>query len=101
MRPLSPRRGLLISVAAALVLASAACAPSAEQRETAAQGLMAGIRLLPAATSVSLAATKAFADLGVEEGIHFVKVRIIDRLELRMRFEAAGDIVFAALPGRS
>lgn len=77
---------------------SAACAPTAHERQTVAAGLMAGLRLSAVAESAVLAATKAFYDPGVAEGIRFVKVRIIDRLELRVRIEAAGDVVFAQDP---
>jgi hypothetical protein len=86
---------LLLTV---IVIATAACAPTAEERQSVAAEQMAGLRLSAAAGSVVLAATKAFHDPGIVEGIRFVKVRIIDRLELRVRIEAAGDVVFAEDP---
>ena len=59
---------------------------------------MAGIRQLPTTTSASLVATFAIADLGIAEGIRMVKVRILDRINLRLRFETAADVVFAEDP---
>lgn len=83
---------------AAVVVAACGLAVSAETREERGRRLAEGIAVAVTVDASSLVATKAFADFGLEEGVRLVLVRILDKIRLSVRFEAAQDVTLAATP---
>ncbi len=59
---------------------------------------MAGVHVSATVTSSSLAVTSAIADFGISEGIHLVRVRILDELGLDVRLAADIEVVLATPP---
>ena len=58
----------------------------------------AKVRVYATLAGSSLAATDAIADLGMDEGVRMVKVRIVDKLQLELRIETQGSVVLAGPP---
>ncbi|HEX5149116.1 MAG TPA: hypothetical protein VFW02_08545 [Candidatus Limnocylindrales bacterium] len=97
-------RALVLAIALVLLIGAMAWASgfglvqrSPEQRERAATALLAGIRVSPRVTSVTLEAGTAIAD-DFEQGVRRVRVRIVDRLELELEIETAQDVAFGVPP---
>ena len=71
---------------------------SPEQRQAAATELLSGVHVSTTSVSASLAAAHAIADFGLEEGVHLVRVRIVDTLTLKLRIESTHTLVLAEPP---
>jgi len=79
-----------------------ACAPaqprSPEERLRAARESLAEVRVSASVVASSLVATHAIADLGIEEGVRMVKVRILDELQMELRVETGGRVALVGPP---
>jgi hypothetical protein len=95
------RRALVIVIGVAVVAAALMIAGrprSADEREAAARDLVAGIEVSVSDVSATLGTTTAIADFGLERGIEMVRVRNVEALRLRLRIEAARDVVLRVPP---
>ena len=98
------RRPFPVAASIALIAGAflGACAPAprtGQELDRAADEALRHISVSLSADGVSLVATGAFADFGLNGGgAHQVRVRIVDRLELQLRLESDVELAFAEPP---
>ena len=95
------KRAVAMVIGVVLVAAVSTCAAphprSPEERESAADELLAGIKVSATGVASRFAATYAIAD-SLEEGIRRVRVRIVEKLDVELRIEATQSVAFVEAP---
>jgi hypothetical protein len=81
-----------------MVAASGAPASGAPASDAPASGSHPAMELTVVVRDPSLKATSKPADAGLEEGIHWVDLRIVDEFVIELTLEVATDIVLASPP---
>jgi len=98
------RRPLVLAVVALSISTVVACAPdaatpvSSAEREQLARGLLDGLHVSVELRQTSLVAAGAPADLGIEQGMRWVTIRVVDGMALDLVLDAEHDIALAEPP---